>query len=162
SAVISVKIVVPRPSSRAARWVMAAQTLPWPAMSGAPSLPLSLRLILRDRTRSDVDQVVLAAIGDLVNEGVWRHEHRGWALRRRHLLARASRAPLDGDVPEPLRFIDGLLVRAAADPEVGDDMKRMATWIGRNAHGAGTTAVHKGIDQLVADGLLTSEWRPTR
>src|SRR5262249_37659750 len=25
-----------------------------------------------------------------------------------------------------------------------------------------TTAVHKGIDQLVADGLLTSEWLPTR
>jgi hypothetical protein len=130
-------------------------------MTATTPLPLSLQLVLRDRTRADVDAVMLAVIGDLVADGVWCHSRRWSGLRRRHLLQRVDAQPLGADIPEPLRFVDGLLTRASDAPDVGGDVKRIAAWVGRNARGVGTTVVHKAIDQLVADALLTADWRPT-
>ncbi|HWH94622.1 MAG TPA: hypothetical protein VNT03_12235 [Baekduia sp.] len=46
-----------------------------------PHLPASAGLVLRDRTNSDGQQVLVCAIYDLVAAGLWHHE-RPWRWPR--------------------------------------------------------------------------------
>jgi len=115
-------------------------------------LPASTLLVLRDRAGGDAQDVLATAFDDLVASGAWRIERRG--LRRRRVLVPAEKTGL----PEPLRYLDGLLHRAPA----GCGVKSAGAWVAREAPTALTVAVQRTVEELVAAGLLEQvTLRPT-
>jgi uncharacterized membrane protein YgcG len=118
-------------------------------------LPPSAAVVLRDRTNSDPQQVLVTAIDDLVAAGVW-----GVTRRRRGLRRRRSDVlePLVAGSPvlvEPLAYADGVLRRIAAEQDgrpldVQEVARRLAVK-GRHAPGE---AVRRTIADLLARGLL--------
>jgi hypothetical protein len=117
-------------------------------------LPNAALLVLRDRTNSDPQQVLVTAIDDLVATGVWiaRDERRGLRRRRVDVLSPAAdEAPV---LPEPLRYVDGVLRRVAVAlgrPFSLQEAARRMALRGRRAPGE---AVRRTIEELVERGLL--------
>lgn len=121
-------------------------------MTSAPTPPAALRLVLRDRTHAEGEQVLLLALGDLVDLGLWTVQSGRRGLRRRTLLARTA-APVPEALPESLAFVHGLLEKAVArDAEA--DVEAVARWFGRHARRAGPTAAKLAIDDLIRSGHL--------
>ena len=127
-------------------------------------LPRSTLLVLRDRTNGDAQEVLAAAFDDLIASGAWTLERRG--LRRRQVLVPAQAT----DLPEPLRYLDSLLRRAPARPDGTRGVREAGAWIRREANTAPTVAVHRTLEGLTSNGLLTHDvlpgsasrsWRPT-
>jgi hypothetical protein len=112
---------------------------------------MSTRLVLRDRTLANADDVLLVAVDDLVHVGVWVHR-KSLAGARRATLTPTTAAV---ELPEPLLYVDDLLRRVPAERADGRrQIRATARWIGRHARGASTTAVHKAIEDLVTRGYM--------
>jgi hypothetical protein len=120
-------------------------------MADAIELPLSARIVLRDRAGSDYQAVLLAAIDDLVAEGAWRHDRV-----RRRVVTRADVLTQLRDLEaasEPMRSVDRLL-RRAAEATASTEVRELAGWIARNASAAPAAAVQRGLEWLIEQGLL--------
>ncbi|XAY05364.1 hypothetical protein DSM112329_02214 [Paraconexibacter sp. AEG42_29] len=113
-------------------------------------------LVLRDRTRASSKEVLLLAVGDLIDLGLWRVEQRRRRLRRTTALV-ATGDPVPGDLPDPLAFVQDLLTKAAADAGTTDDLDSLARWFGRHARRAGSVTATRALEQLVTDGLLARD-----
>lgn len=116
-----------------------------------PRLSRSARLVLRDRTRTDTQDVLIVAIEDLVLLGAWTHDRRRRGLRRIDVLDPAGPKQT---LPEPLRFVDAQLRRVPGDEAGRRDLPAVARWFAQNDRRAGTSAVHSTLDGLLEDGFL--------
>lgn len=115
-------------------------------------LPMSTRIVLRDRTRADPREVLLAAVDDLIREGVWRlGTRRGrWLLRERCLVP--VRTPADS--PEPLTGADRLLRGAPCDAQGYYPVRETARWIARQGQLALSRTVRATLLDMVERGYL--------
>lgn len=114
-------------------------------------LPLSTRMVLRDRGGADSEAVVVAAIGDLVADGAWRHDR----VRRRLASVVDVLTPVrpPSSTCEPLLTVDRLLHRAVAGTGSGD-VRELARWVARHAGAAPAAAVQRAVDWSLANGFL--------
>jgi hypothetical protein len=118
------------------------------------TIPDAAAVVLRDRTNSDPQQVLVMAIDGLVAEGVWivTSERRGLRRRRVDVLAPAAAQP--PALPEPLRYVDGVLRRAVDAFERPFTLQEVARWMALRGRHAPSEAVRRTIEELVALGLL--------
>jgi hypothetical protein len=123
------------------------------------TVPLAAALVLRDRTNADHLQVLALALDALVADGTWS-SGRGWRrLRRvRTLTPRSAAAPARAPA-EPLRAVDAILRRAAADLGTPLPVRAAGAWCALHAEGDVETLPRRALDALLADGLLTSDGR---
>ena len=114
-------------------------------------LPFSTRMVLRDQGGADAEAVILAAIGDLLADGAWKHDR----VRRRLVSKVDVLTPVRPPASpcEPLLAVDRLLHRAIGATSSGD-VRELARWVARNAGAAPAAAVQQTVDWLVADGFL--------
>jgi hypothetical protein len=120
-------------------------------MADAAELPLSTRIILRDRAGTDYQAVLLAAIDDLVADGAWRHDRvRRRVVSRAHVLTPLRALEV---ASEPMRSVDRLL-RRAAEGSASTEVRELARWIARNASTAPAAAVQRALEWLIEQGLL--------
>jgi hypothetical protein len=117
-------------------------------------LPDAALIVLRDRTNSDSQQVLVTAIDDLVAAGVWiaRHDRRGLRRRRVDVLSPAAgEAPA---LPEPLRYVDGVLRRVALAVDRPFTLREAARRMVLRGRHAPAESVRRTIEELVDRGLL--------
>jgi hypothetical protein len=75
---------------------LGGRAIVWPV---GHELPLSTRLVVRDRGGADSETVLLAAIEDMVADGAWRHDRVRRKLISRVDVILAVRPPTSGCEP---------------------------------------------------------------
>jgi hypothetical protein len=112
-------------------------------------------LVLRDRTNADPHQVLALALDELVAAGDWTAARRWRRLRRVATLTPA--AAVAPDLAEPLRAVDALLRRAAADLDAPLVAAHAGAWCAVHAEPAVEGLARRTLEDLLARTLLVRE-----